>query len=148
MSTTDEIGSPNKLGKWLLTAVILLGVPSFVLSAWSLERFHRVVEDNLDKPWCSDMQRWIANAYAYSLRPEPAAVRYEYAANLYRTQDNYTMAGEMFYQQAHAFEDMTNSNNKYTALAIYDRLAEDYRDYPAGAKAKAASTRIQTMGRP
>jgi hypothetical protein len=148
MSNTDEIGFKFKPGRWALAIALLVGVPCFILSPWFLAKMQGVVNDNAAKPWSADLQKWIAHSYSYSMRPEPAAQAYEWAHDQYVRFENWDMAGLMLYDEAAAFEATDTSLDKYKAQAVYDRCATEYKDYPIGARAKTASMRMTTLGRP
>jgi hypothetical protein len=145
MSTTDEIGTTNKLGKWLIILFLIVALPGALLSSWSLDKFQKVVNDNPEKDWAPDLQRWIAGSYANTLRPGPAAERYEWAANMYAGKNNFEMAGEMYLRQA---QELEADNKKWSALPVYERIEKEYKDYAVGAKAHGAVIRLTTMSRP
>lgn len=153
-SESSELGGSNKLGKWFLIILLGIGIPSLILSQWSLEKLQGVVNDNSapeklkEKAWTADLQKWIAHAYNYSLRPEHAVEKYQWAGDLYSRLQNFDAAGWMYYDQGLALEDSGKYENKGRALEIYEKLADEYKEYPVGAKASAAAIRIKTYGRP
>lgn len=145
MTTEDEIGSPNRLGRWLIIIAIVVGLPSLLFSSWTLDKLQEQVNKNYDKPWCADMQNRIAWAYSVTMRPDVAAERYEWAARLYENQRNFEAAGEALYNQGVELE---AANKKYNALPVYEDVEDRYKEYPIGAKAHGAVVRLKTMSRP
>jgi hypothetical protein len=148
MSNSDEITTRNPVLKWLLIFSIVIGIPSLLLSAWFLGRMQGVVNDNAEKPWSADLQRWIAHSYAYTLRPERAAESYEYASRQYARFENWELAGEMQYDQAKEYENMDAYLDRIKAAEVYERLADQYKDYPVGALAAKQLQRLKVNQRP
>lgn len=147
MSNTSEIGYPSRT-KWVVAVIVLIALPSLVLSEWSLEKIQaKFVHEaaQAGKPWASDVQKWIAHGYGYTLRPKRAAERYGWAADLYARQGNYDEAGWCYFNKAVELE---ASNDKWTAKGIYEQVESDYKEYPVGAKAHGALVRLNTMSRP
>lgn len=145
MSTTSEIGSTNKLGKWVIICIVVMVVPSVLMSEYCLEKFQAHIAKNFDKDWAPGAQKWVAYIYGHTMRHERAAERYGFAATLYAERRDYTTAGELLYAQAHELE---SANKKYEALPIYERVEEEYKEYPVGARAHGAVVRLKLLSRP
>jgi len=145
VSNTDEIMSHLPVRKWVLVAIVCLMIPSLMLTSWGLEKFQKVVNDHSDKAWAADLELWIARCYAYTLRPEKASEKYQWAANLYHALGNDELAGDCLYHEA---EECEAANKKWEAIPKYEYLADAYKDYPSGARAHNAVIRLKTMSRP
>ena len=145
MSNTSEIGYPSRM-KWVVILGIVIVLPALLLSEWSLDKMQeKLVNPNPQKSWAANLQKYIAHSFNYTLRQDRAAARYGWAADLYARQGNFDEAGEQLYNQAVALED---SNKKWEAKPIYERLSTEYKDYPVGARAHGALVRLNTMSRP
>ncbi len=147
MSNTDEIGSGNKLSKWLIILGVIVLIPTLLLTEWSLEFWQRQLQDKADRTWAPDAQLFIARSYGWTLRPEKAAERYEWSATLLSKHGRHAEAGEALYDQAHEIEQL-GGVSKWVALPKYEYIATYYRDYPVGARAHGAAVRLKTMSRP
>jgi hypothetical protein len=134
--------------KWLwgFLIAIVIGTPIALLSDWGLARVTAYVAENPQKDWAPDVQAWVAAAYAWTMRPEKAIHAYEYAATLYQDHNDQNAALDARLQAAIETEELPNG--KYLAAPLYEDLANNYPETPAGKEAKGAVMRIRTMSRP
>ena len=139
-------GGGKKNWAWIAVGVLLIFGPIVLLSDWGLGKCQGYVNDNQQKSWAADGQRYIATAYAWTMRPEQAAKAYEWAAVLYQKDNNQDQVAWMTLAQAQEVEDLPSG--KYYAIPIYEGLAANYPNHPAGVEAKGCLVRLKTMSRP
>jgi len=143
MWSTNEVGLRSQLLRWALLLSLVFAGPGVILSEWFLDKVQARVNDNLSEPWAPDAQRWIAHAFAYTMRRDLAAERYGLAAQTYERHGDMLMASEMLMTQAEEYE---AAYKKYHAIPIYKYVAARFEGYPAGRRASEALTRIRAFG--
>ena len=146
-SSEDLVGGQSSLGKWLAVALIVIGIPAFLLTDFALEKAQKIVIDNEKKSWAGTLQHAIAVGYSTKFDHRKAAERYEWAARYAFFAGEQEEGAWLLFNQAVEVE-AADSNGKWAALPMYEKLASDYADKPVGARAAGNVTRIKTMARP
>lgn len=148
MSASDDlVGGKSSLWKWFTLAVVVIGIPVFLMTDFALEKAQKIVNDNDKKPWAGTLQRAIAIGYSTKFDHRKAAERYEWASRFAFAAGDEEGGGWLLFNQAVEVE-AADSNGKWAALPMYENLANTYPDKPVGARAAGNVTRIKTMGRP